>query len=149
MEEKLDYKRGVLAIPKVHSERLFMEFTNEKYDPKKRYRVIIEPENGNISRQMQNFYFGYLIKEIINWNIDTGTFTYYNTKETIVDKDSIDDILREHFYFRRVVIGDKITKIKKPLKLNKANMKECCDYFDTIIRFFADKNCFIDTYDFH
>ena len=108
----------------------------------------VEPEKHNISRQMQKFYYSHLIGTIINWNIETGTFCYEGSETTITDKDEIDYILREFFFYKKVVIKNKVVKIPKTLKINKANMKECCNYFDTIIRFFATKGCFIDIYDF-
>jgi hypothetical protein len=142
----INYRAGATAKVSEHLIEIGKFLIN--IPAEKLVRITVEPAKSNISRQMQKFYFSHLIGEIIQWNIKTGTFTYGDTGQTVVDKDEIDYILREHFFYKKVVIGKKVTKLPKTLKLNKANMKECCDYFDVIIRFFAEKDCFIGNYEF-
>jgi len=144
-----DYSLGHTTNIEMHLALMSCAFMDkEKYDPKKQYLITVEEEKSNISRQMQKFYFGYLIEVIKDWNIETGIFCYEGTETTIIDKDEIDYILREFFFCKKVSVKDRVIKIPKTLKLTKANMKECCNYFDTLIRFFAEKDCFINTYDF-
>ena len=146
---EIDYTQGHLDTIKNHRTLLDLElFNNQKYDSDKKYLITVEPEKHNISRQMQRFYYGHLIKSIIQWNIETGIFCYEGTETTITDQDEIDYILREFFFSKKVTIKDKVVKIPKTLKMTKANMKECCDYFDTIMRFFATKGLDITGYDF-
>jgi hypothetical protein len=158
MNMEVDYAKGFTATPKDH--RLLISAFLMKLEltaPDKEVYVEFSNPKNSISRQMQKFYFSYLVESVKQWNIKTGVFCYEDLPNedgekvdlTITDNDEIDHILREHFFYKKIVVGKKITKLPKTLKMNKANMKECCEYFDTLIRFFSDKGLFIETYDFN
>ena len=149
MNKELNYLKGELATLEEHSAGFpaWLSLTNE-LDREKKYYIKVEKEDKSISRRMQNYYFGVLIKTILDWNVETGVFLYEGTDEEVVDKDEMDSILRNYFYNTKVVINGKVLKLPKTLKLNKANMSECCEYFDVLKRHFAKQDLFIEDYDF-
>lgn len=116
-----------------------MKELNEKG---KEFTVEISQKN-TATRQQQKYYFGVIINCIVEWNEESGVFTEEDSTIPIRDKDVIDDILRQKFYYKRVCVGDKAIKVKKTLNLSKSNRHEVITYFDTVIDYMSERGCFI------
>ncbi len=108
-------------------------------------KFYTEAEVNCISSKMLSFYFGGILKQIKEWNVDTGYFCYAGTETPIVDVDVLDSFFRKMFYYTEVSTAKTSEKIAKTLKLNKANRKEVCEYFETIINTMARFGCLIES----
>jgi hypothetical protein len=59
----------------------------------------------------------------------------------------MDGFLRSKFYSVQVKTSKVVESIPKTLKMNKANRKEVCEYFEAIIQTFAKLGCLIESRD--
>ena len=127
----------------------FVKFMMPMFDIGRAYPLYLkfytEKEMNSITRKMQSFYFGVILKQIKEWNIETGVFCYEETDEPILDIDILDSFFREKFYSVKVSTAKGVSIIPKTLKLSKANRKDVLEYFDTIIRIMAKLGLFIET----
>jgi len=111
---------------------LYVSFTTEK-------------EMNNITNRMLRFYFGVILKQIISWNAECGELCYKGTERPIVDVNTLDYYFRGALFFEEVESSKCSIKTAKTLKLDKANRKEACEYFELLIDVMAEKKCFIET----
>lgn len=108
-------------------------------------REDVEAKTSKISRQMQKFYYGALLPQIIEFNKETGIIVDSQTEMEITDIDAMDYFLRYFFYYSMQQVNDVEFRIPKTLKLTKAERPAVCNYFNMLIIYMAKKGLVIKT----
>lgn len=100
----------------------------------------VDSKVSKISRQMQKYYFGVILKTILDFNQETGIYKDNNTGMQYETVEELDYLMRYCFYYNMVDVNGVELRMPKTLKLSKANRPEVCHYFDRIMKFFASKH---------
>ena len=107
----------------------------------------METKYSKITRKMQKYYWGVIIKSILEYNKETGIIVNQEINMEVDDEVELDYILRYYFYYQMVNINGVEIRMPKPLKLSKANRVEVCRYMDKVIRYMSTKELYIPTSD--
>ncbi len=95
-----------------------------------------------ISRKMQEFYYGCILNQVLEFNLNSEVLKDGTTGMSYETVDELDYVLRYYFYYQYFDVNGVEIRIPKTLKLDKANRKDACLYFDRILRYFQVKHKF-------